>query len=207
MDLFDAIRTRRSVGKVKPDPVPEHLVEQMLEAAVWAPNHHRTEPWQFVVLSGDGRKPLGRAMARIRLEGRTFGSEAERQDAADKEMAKAFRAPVIITVICTPSDDPKVLRQEELAACHAAVQNLLLAAHALGLGAVWRTGKTAYHPVMRELFGLREQDEIVGFIYVGYPDMKELPGMRTPFTRKTVWVREDAEPGTPVAKVKTLLEV
>ena len=57
MDLFDAIRLRRSIKpeKMKPDPVPRALLDRMLEAANWAPSHGLTEPWRFVVHTGDAR--------------------------------------------------------------------------------------------------------------------------------------------------------
>jgi nitroreductase len=188
MDVLEAIRTRRSVGKVKADPVPRHLIETMLEAAIWAPNHHRTEPWRFAVLTGEGRKALGRVLAEIASEGRPELTEEERKALWEREMAKAFRAPVIIVVAVVPSDHPKVVREEG----HASIQNMLLASHALGFGAIWRTGPAAFHPRVKEWLGLGERDEILGFIYVGVPDQKDVPGRRTPFAEKTVWVEEEA---------------
>lgn len=191
MELFEAIKNRRSVGKVKPDPVPTEWIEKLLEAATWAPNHHHTEPWKFVVLTGEGRRPLGRVLAEIALEEARPLSYEEKTEIIKKQMAKPFRAPAIITVIATPSDHPKAVWREELAAGHAAIQNMLLAAHALGLGAVWRTGKPAYHPKMKELFQLRDQDEVLGFIYVGYPDIRQVPAKRIPYQKKTIWIKED----------------
>lgn len=188
MHVEEAIRSRRSIGKVKSDPVPKELVERMLEAAVWAPNHHHTEPWKFVVMTGEGRRRLGRAYAEI--AGETLGSLTgeERAQRLKKEEEKALRAPVVIAAVCAPSDAPRVSRAEELAAAHAAVQNMLLTAHAIGLGAVWRTGESAYHPAMKRALGLTQEDEIVGLIYVGYPDMTPSVGSRTPAAEKTVWL-------------------
>lgn len=191
MDLFEAITTRRSIGKVKEDPIPLSLIEKVLEVGTWAPNHHRTEPWRFVVLQGEGRRGLGRVYAEIALENYGALTEEERSSIYEKQMEKAFRAPVIITVIVTPSDQPNVIKQEEIAAGNAAVQNMLLGAHALGLGAIWRTGKPAYHPKMRAFFGCRENDEIVGLIYLGYPDLKGVSTKRIPFSEKTIWIQGD----------------
>lgn len=190
MDIFTVIRERRSIGKVKQDMVSRDLIERILEAGTWAPNHHCTEPWKFVVLTGEGRRFLGEALAAIALEAKDSISEEEREEITQKQISNAYRAPIIITVMVTPSSDSKVIRQEELAAGHSAVQNMLLAAHALGLGAVWRTGKQAYHPKMRERFNLNPEDEVVGFLYIGYSDMPTPKAKRVSFEEKTTWINE-----------------
>ncbi len=191
MDIFEAIFKRRSIGKVKPDPIEKEKIEKLLEAAIWAPNHYHTEPWKFFVLTGEGRRPLGRTLAEIAKESMEDPETKENQEKIKKAEEKPFRAPVIITVAVTPSDNPKAIDIEEIGAVSAAIQNMLLAAHALGLGAVWRTGKPAYHPKMKQLFGLRERDEVLGFIYIGYPDMSQREGKRIPFTEKTKWIEAD----------------
>lgn len=191
MDIFEAIKDRRSIGKVKQDPVSRELIERLLEAASWAPSHHKTEPWKFFVLTGEGRRPLGRTLAEIAKEKMEEPLTEENQVMLKKHEEKPFRAPLIIAVAATPSDDPKVIEIEEIGAVNSAIQNMLLAAHALGLGAIWRTGKPTYHSKMKELFGLRKQDEVLGFIYVGYPDMAQPQGRRIPFQEKAIWIDTD----------------
>lgn len=186
--LEEIIRGRRSIGKVKNESVPKELIEKMIEAAVWAPNHYATEPWKFIVMTGEGRKVLGQAYADIAADTIQELSEEERALRLEKEVAKAYRSPVVIAAVCVPSDAPRVDAREELAAAHAAVQNLLLMAHASGLGAVWRTGDPAYHSKMKAAFGLAGREQIVGLIYVGYPDMQPSTGKRVPGTEKTVWL-------------------
>jgi nitroreductase len=186
MDVIRAIETRQSMGRVKQDPVPKELVERILESAVHAPNHKITEPWRFHVFAGKGRGELARARAEMaRLQ-----SEAEGEEMAagriSRERKKAFRAPVVIAVISEAGRD-EVETLENYAACAAAVQNMQLTAHSLGLGAMWRTGPVAYHEHMRQFFGLKEGDRIVGYLYVGYPDMGERPRRRKPAREKTVW--------------------
>lgn len=190
MDVFTCIRTRRSIGKVKPDEVEVEKIELILEAGTWAPNHRHTEPWKFFVMKGEGRRLLGKAYADIAREDMTDPNSEENLRALQKQEEKAYRAPVIICVAVTPSDQPDVLRIEEFGAVNAAIQNMLLAAHALGLGAIWRTGHPVYHPRMKQAFGLREQDEVLGLLYIGYPDMKQPMGKRTPFSSKTVWITD-----------------
>jgi nitroreductase len=191
MELFEAIRSRRSIGKVKPEMIDRDILEQLLEAATWAPSHHRTEPWKFFVLTGEGRRPLGRILAEIAKEKMDDPSTEENQLKLQKTEEKPFRSPVIIAVAVTPSEDPKVEPIEEVAAVNAAIQNLLLAAHALGLGTIWRSGLPTYHPRMKELFGLKEKDEVLGFVYLGYPDMDQPQGRRTPYQEKTTWIGKD----------------
>ncbi len=191
MELMEAIRGRRSVGKVRADAVDQAKIEQLLEAAVWAPNHRRTEPWKFFVMTGDGRRRLGRVMAEIAREPMGERLTDEERMQLEKEAGKPLRAPVVIAVAAAPSDAPKVIEDEEYFAAAAAVQNMLLAAHALGLGAIWRTGGSVYHPKMNRLFGLGERDRVIGFVYVGYPEGLPPEGRRVPFPEKTVWIDRD----------------
>jgi nitroreductase len=92
----------------------------------------------------------------------------------------------VIAVISEAGRD-EVETLENYAACCAAVQNMQLAAHSLGLGAMWRTGPVAYHEHMREFFGLQSGDRIVAYLHVGYPDMEERPRRRKPVEEKTTW--------------------
>ncbi|WEK55543.1 MAG: nitroreductase [Candidatus Cohnella colombiensis] len=189
-NLQQIIQGRRSIGKVKSDPVSRVIIEKLIEAAVWAPSHHGTEPWKFIVLTGDGRRVLGQAYADIALSVQEGLTADERTEQQAKEIGKAYRSPVVIVAICSPSDLPRVDRREEFAAVHAAVQNLLLAAHDCGLGAVWRTGAPAYHPIMKSAFNVAQHEEIVGLVYVGYPDMIKSDAKRTAGTAKTQWIEQ-----------------
>ncbi len=189
MNIWEAIRGRRSIGKVKDELVPREQIEKILEAATWAPSHFQTEPWRFFVLTGEGRRPLGGVLAEIAAEKMDDPSTEVNQARLEREKAKPFRAPVVIAVAASPQvDNPKVIGSEELAATAAAIQNMLLAAHALGLGAIWRTGAVAYHPKIKELFGLEEKDHMLGFVYLGYPDMDPPHKERTSYQEKTVWI-------------------
>ncbi len=188
MEVTQAIQSRRSVGRVKQDPVPRELVEKILESAVHAPNHKITEPWRFHVFTGKGRGELARARAELaRILAETEGEEEELvAGRISRERKKAFRAPVVIAVISRGGRD-EVETLENYAACAAAVQNMQLTAHALGLATIWRTGLQAYHPYMREFFGLEAGDKIVAYLYLGYPDVEERPRRREPASSKTVW--------------------
>lgn len=162
--LKGVIRDRRSVGSVSREPVARQLIEELIEAAVWAPNHHLTSPWRFIVLAGDARAEVGAAHARAVARQRP---EAD-AGALAKEAAKMERAPVVIACVVVASDDP-VQAREDRDAVAAAVQNLLLLAHARGLGAIWRTGAFVDEAEVREALGLAAGDEVVAFVYLGHP--------------------------------------
>ena len=190
MELAEAIRSRQSINRVKQDPVPEEVVEEVLESAVHAPNHKITEPWLFHVFTGRGRGELARARAETaRLQAEEEGEDEEMAAGrVSRERKKAFRAPVVIAVVSRAGRD-EVETTENYAACSAAVQNMLLTAHSLGLGAIWRTGPVAYHRHMRDFLGLEAGDSIVAYLYLGHPDMGERPRRREPVSEKTTWHR------------------
>lgn len=188
MDVVRAIQTRQSINRVKQDPVPKESIEQVLESAVHAPNHKITEPWRFHVFTGKGRGELARARAKLaEILADEEGEEPELvAGRVSRERKKTFRSPVIITVISLAGRD-EVETLENYAACCAAVQNMQLTAHALGLASIWRTGPVAYHPFMRDFFGLDDGDRIVAYLYLGYPDMGERARRRSPVSEHTVW--------------------
>jgi nitroreductase len=188
MDTFDAIKTRRSIGKVKEEPVPKMYIEKIIEAAIYAPNHYMTEPWRFFVMMGVGRKKLGNILEEIARAENSSLEQEELERKAEKARNNPLRAPVIIAVGVEPSDKKNVVEIEEFAAVHSAVQNMLLTAHNLGLGAIWRTGAVAYHNKVKNFFGLSERGSIVGFVYIGYPDMDKKTPKKRGFESFTVWM-------------------
>jgi nitroreductase len=162
MDALGVILTRASAPRFyEPGPTPDQL-KQILEAAVRAPDHGRLEPWRFVVLEGEARERLGKAMAdALRRQAPDTSPEA-----LEREAAKALRAPTIVAVAARISVG-KIRDIEQILAVGAAVQNMLLAAHALGLGAAWKTGAAAYEPNVKTAIGLLADDHIVAFVYLG----------------------------------------
>ena len=176
MDALTAIHARRSRPLLTdPAPADEDLLA-LLAAAAAAPDHGRHRPWRFVVIRGTGRKAFGEVLAEdFRRAARRRGAEPDAA-AEDRERAKPMRAPLIIAVACAAGDDEKVPRAERLAATAAATENLLLAATALGYGAMWRTGAPARSSFVREALGFGDGEEITGFVYLGtVPDGPDLP--------------------------------
>ncbi|PTM57507.1 nitroreductase family protein [Desmospora activa] len=188
MDINQAIRTRRSVGKVAAEMPDRSLIEKVLEAARWAPNHHMTQPWKYFVLSGNARNRLGEVMAEIKAEGMTEDERVEAASQLEREREKPLRAPVIIAAAVSPSADSRVEEIEEICAVAAGVQNALLTAHALGLGAIWRTGKPTYSPKMKAFFDLSERETLLGFLYIGHPAILPKERPRLPIAEKVTWL-------------------
>lgn len=188
MNLHEAILTRRSKALVEDKAVPSELIEQIIEAGTYAPNHFRTEPWRFFVLTGEGREKLGNVFAEITSSEQDDPNSENGKKKIERSKNNPLRSPVIIAVGVEPGERHNVILKEEHAAVSAGIQNMLLTAHALGLGAIWRTGAICYNPKVTEFFGLSERGEIVAFIYLGYSDMEPAPLQRTNAKELTIWI-------------------
>ena len=175
MDVDTAIRERRTIGVFSDRPVPQDVVEDLIEAARWAPNHKHTEPWRFHVVSGDAREDMCDAIL------------AGGGDFAKDPRGKLMRSPLFVAVTQQAVPDDPIRDQEDYAAVCCAVQNMMLAATARGLATKWSTGALAENPAAKRWLGIGEQDRIVAYLYLGYaPDeMREMPAERRP--AEVVW--------------------
>jgi nitroreductase len=162
METIEAIRTRRTVGKSTGD-VPRETIRELIEAATWAPNHKLTQPWRFTVLTGAARERLGEVWGR---EAAAKADPAAQAAVLAGESKKPLRAPALI-VVSVRTDTNPVTAEEDLTATAAAVQNLLLAAHAKGLSAAWKTGKIVYNVEVKRFLGLDPSDRIIAVVYLG----------------------------------------
>lgn len=187
MSVIEAIKKRRSIGVVSDQEVSDALIQKLLDAAIWAPTHKRTEPWLFRVVKGDARVKLGEEMARI-IAKKTAGlGDEEAKKKVEKVRRGPLRAPVVIVVACRPTG--VVPEIEEIVACGCALQNMLLAAEDLGLAAMVRTGEIAFEKELNKHLQLEGDDKIIGFVYVGYAKKEfNIKGIRTPAEEKTVWL-------------------
>lgn len=162
MNLLEGIESRTSALKLgAPGPTRAHI-EAIIRAGTRAPDHGRLRPWRFTVLEGEARAKLGEAMADLFRS--KFPDVTEPQ--LDKERGKPMRAPVIIAVAAKITKG-KIPEIEQVLAVGAAVQNMLLAAHALGYGAMWKTGGAVYDANVKALLGFAPEDHIVGLVYLG----------------------------------------
>ena len=157
MDVETAIRSRRTHKAYRPEPVDRETLDELLELARWAPNHHLTNPWRFRVI---GPQALGRLKV------------AAGPDAA----AKLDRAPTLVVCSCVLGGD-EVQSEEDLEATAIAAYIVLLAAHARGLAGYWRTPGVLRTAAGRGAVGLPDEEKFVGLIHLGYPiQQKPVPG-------------------------------
>ena len=184
METFDVIHSRHSMGKVKPDELPRETIQILLDAGNQAPNHHRVRPWRFFVLTGEARNRLGDAMT-ASLWDREPDATTEQ---LDKTRALPLRAPAIIAVGVDAPTEERIIEIENVCAAAAACENILLAAHALGLGAMWRTGVWARDAKVKEFFGLSPAQHLIAFIYVGIPDGEPKVNERPPVDDRVTWL-------------------
>lgn len=176
MDALTALHSRTSVSRVS-GPVPsEEALQALFQAALRAPDHGQLRPWRFLRIEGESLQRLADLFGAAALAETPGLSEEEVQSAR----SKALRAPLIIASISCAAEHPKipVLEQDMAAAC--ATHGMLLAAHAQGIGAVWRTGPFAVHPLVHDGLELAAHEKIIAFLYIGQPDgplrpLRELP--------------------------------
>ncbi len=171
MDALEALTTRASPLALT-DPAPDGpALEAMLRAAARAPDHGRLHPWRFVVIRGAARSALGDVLAAALKARDPSAPEA----ALTKERGKPLRAPLIVVAAARLHEHKNVPAVEQIISAGAAAQNILVAAHALGFGAFWRTGPAAYDSAVKTALGLDTQDSIVGFLYLGTPAVAAPP--------------------------------
>lgn len=190
--VLDLIKSRRSIPKFTPAVVPREVVEQMLDAATWAPNHHLTEPWQFFVLEGAVKERFAQIRRAFRLTLFANPEAPEALRAAEKIARDTRETPLIIVVTTRVSSDP-ALTEDDYAAAMMAVGNILLAATAHGVGTYLRTGGLIHDPVLRTFLRLPDDRRVTGIVYAGHPAL--IPKRsRTPWQEKTVWLITAEEP-------------
>ena len=159
----EVIRTRRTSLLVDPDdPVPDELLSLLIDLATWAPNHKRTWPWRFTVLTGAARHRYGAALATV------GASEGLPPEKVDKLRTKYARSPAVVLVWVAV--DPQPMRaKEDRDAVAAAVQNLLLAATSFGLGNYWATIPEVLVEPSRRFARLDGDHDLVALVYLGWP--------------------------------------
>ncbi len=195
--FVDAVQARRSLRRYTAEAVPRPVVEQILTAGAWAPSAHNRQPWRFVVIvAGGSKERLARAMgARLRAD-----LEASRvpEPVIAKEVGRSYEritlAPVIIVLALTMADmdrypDEKRRRNEYVMAVQSvamAGQNILLAAHAAGLGACWMCAPLFVPDVVRDALQLPDDWEAQGMITMGYAAQAR-ERTRGPLEERVLW--------------------
>jgi F420 biosynthesis protein FbiB-like protein len=195
--VYDLIHTRRSIRRFEPRSVPQDVLLRLLEAATWAPSAHNRQPWRFVVLPGDAAKRrLADAMA-ARLEA-DLRADGVPEDAIAADTGRSRRrltgagALIVVCLSMVDMDDYPDARRQSFERTMAvqgvamAAQNLLLAAHAEGLGAVWMCAPLFCQDTVRAALDLPPDFEPQGVIALGYPAEEREKG-REPLETRVVF--------------------
>lgn len=191
MTLHDLIRSRRSIRRYTDLPVPAEMVERLLTSATWAPSAHNRQPWRFAVIESDSAKQtLTAAMGdRLRADRLADGDPVEAVEAdVNRSRARIASAPIVIAVCLSMTDmdrypDTRRKKAEYTMAVQSvamAVQNLLLAAHAEGLGACWMCAPLFCPDAVIEALNLPGDWEPQALITLGYPASEGKPAVRRP---------------------------
>ena len=159
--LARARRTNMQVDRTR--AVPDTLVDDLCELAMWAPNHRKTWPWRFTAFSGEARDRLGQAFVDD-MVAIGFGDAGKRT----KTRTKYTRTPTVLVVGCAAHEHP-TFHAENRDAVAAGIQNILLGASAAGLASFWSTPPVADGPTTLQLCGFAADDRIIGVIYLGWP--------------------------------------
>jgi nitroreductase len=149
VELPELIRSRRTHKSFGPEPVPKETVDELLELARWAPNHHRTNPWRFRVLGPETLERLKDA-------------------AGPSEAPKLERAPTLVLASAVLTGDLQQ-DEEDICATAGAIYAVLLAAHARGLASYWRTPRVLRTRAGREAVGIPDGERFLGLIHLGTP--------------------------------------
>lgn len=185
MDIFDAIESRRSIKNFTDRPVSDEAIQQLLSMAVLAPNHRMTEPWRFYVLGPEARGAYGAAL------GARKAKRVDDEDAAAAVIAKVEKThrelPAMMAVSMILDGNPEI-REEDYAATYMAIQNLCLAACAMGLGTHVKSGAVMDDPRARAALGVDDDERIVATIHMGIPAEVPTPKERRDAADFTTWV-------------------
>ena len=184
MDTEQAIRSRRTIKAFEPRPLERETLDELLELARWAPNHHLTNPWRFRVVGPHALERLKRAAGELAV---AEAGTADPADVARVAAAKLARAPTLVVCSVVRCDDP-VEHEEDHHAAAAAAYIVLLAAHSRGLAAYWRTPGVLRTKQGREAVGLGDDEDFVGLLHLGWAKQEAEPPEREPPARYVTYL-------------------
>lgn len=171
MDAISILLNRHSHPRLIAPAPAEQALENIMQAGLRAPDHACLTPWRFIVCTGQGLNKLGAL----------FEQSAIDNDKTQKEIERApqlpLRAPMVIVAIMDYKPHDKVPRVEQVASTSCTVMAMQMAAQTQGFNGMWRTGSYAHCDIVKQGLGLKEEDEIIGYLYLGTPenDMSNIP--------------------------------
>lgn len=189
MNIKEIIQLRRTVKPTSMNgkKIDDATVQELLQLADWAPTHGLTEPWYFAVFSGDKVKSFCTDHAELYKTHTPAASYIPGN--YDKLKTQGDLASHVIAICMKRGANPKIPEVEEIAAVACAVQNIWLAATAQNIAVYWGSGGMTYTPAMQDYLGLRDEDKVMGFLYLGYSEEAPRPGRRIkPLDEKVKWM-------------------
>lgn len=177
--LLSIIQNRRSTkpADMNGKKIDNSLIQQLLQAADWAPTHGKTEPWRFMVYEDIAKQNF--CAGHANLYKINTGPEKFNHGKYDKLLHMGDTVSHIIVVYVKRTLSHSIPAIEEIAAVAAATEHILLAAEALHIAALWSTGGMAHHPSLKNFLQLGEEDIVMGLLYMGYTDLPAKDGRRS----------------------------
>lgn len=187
--LNELIHERRSIfpQDYTGEKVNDDIVKQILENARWAPTHKMTEPWRFLVFTGEGIRALAEMQSDI-YKSVTEADGTFKESNYQKLQTKPLLSSHIIAILMKRDERRSVPEVEETGAVFCAIQNMYLTASAYGVGAYLSTGGVTYFDEAKEAFGLEPEDRLIGFFHVGIPKRDYPGGKRKPLEEIAHWI-------------------
>lgn len=184
------IRERRSIfpRDYTDAPVNDEIVSQILYNATWAPNHKMTEPWRFMVFTGEGLKKLAEFQGECYKQVATAKGKFE-EDKYEGLRTKPMQSSHIISVGMKRDPKKGIPEIEEIGAVYCAVENMYLTATAYGVGAYLSTGGITFYEEAKPFFNLGADDKLLGFFHIGNTTIIPKETKRKPVEAVTSWVR------------------
>lgn len=184
--LNDLIRKRRSIFPETyiDKPIDKEIIAQILENANWAPNHKNTAPWRFKVFQGPALQSLSDYL------GEWYRQHTAPEQYSEKKYEKTWKNPLrsgCVIAICMQREPAESLPEwEEIAAVACAVENMWLSCTAYDIGCYWSSPRSILEA--DEFLQLGAGERCLGLFYMGYHQMPEVPGRRSPIAEKVVWM-------------------
>ncbi len=179
METLEALMGRRTVRKFKPDAIPQHVLDTIFEAAMWAPSHGNSQPWEFLVV---GPRARGRLLSLLQAKAAELLADPD-LPAPKRRNIEILRedfggAPFMVAVVSRPPTEDLEKLENPLSTA-TAVQNMCLAAWDAGIGSVWLSLGAA--PPARPILGIEEGASVVALLAMGFPDEVSAAPPREPY--------------------------
>ncbi|WP_034680401.1 nitroreductase family protein [Caldalkalibacillus mannanilyticus] len=180
--VANIIRERRTIREFKSDPISKELVIELLNDAVWAPNHGLREPWRFILFQGEGKKKFTKAV---------LHTYTEEEKASRAEDITKYYLNIPLHLVVVMKEDPRSKQwEEDFSATSAMIQNFQLLTWEKGIGVVWKTNYYNWEPKFHQEIGVQPGERVVGTLHIGYFDKVPKPRPRTKVEEKLTIIEQ-----------------